>query len=205
MLYPVKMLKKKTILVYTAIITLLLTSSVSVYAQNSLTGNADLLGLTEEEFDDYYEELLNEAEEDLHRPKWLVRTWGRSWELEPSTSEAAEAEACYRLSMRLIATRVYVTKHGYKLYMLEGSLTHDGESIKVYGAAILDKHGCFCMKLDSEEPLGFRLFGCGRIRTVHGVIRIRMKGRIELEGIHYGFVQRGFAKRIRLETASEIQ
>jgi len=78
-------------------------------------------------------------------------------------------------------------------------------NIKVHGAAILDKHGHFCTKLDSVEPLGFRLFGCGRIRTVQGVIRIRMKGRYELKGIHYGFIQHGFAKRIRLETAPEIQ
>jgi hypothetical protein len=62
--------------------------------------------------------------------------------------------------MKLVATRVYVTKDGYKLYRLKGTIIHDGKSVEVYGVAILDKDGCFCMKLDADESLGFRLFGC---------------------------------------------
>jgi hypothetical protein len=107
------------------------------------------------------------------------------------------------MSMRLLATRTYVTKCGNKLYRLKGSMTHDGKTIKVFGIAILDKHGRFCMKLDAEESLGFRLFGCGRIWPWYGIIRLSMKGRFELTNAHFGFIQRGYAKRINLTSLSE--
>jgi hypothetical protein len=182
---------------------LILVSSITVYADDSISDNVNLLGLTEEDFDNLYDDLLNEAEKDLSRPRWLVLTKGYSWKREPSTSDVAQPEVCYRMSMKIVATRVYITKDGYKLYSLEGTITNAGKTWKVYGVAILDKHGCFCMKLDGEEALGFRLFGCGRISAGHGVIRLQMKGRFELNGVHFGFIQRGYAKRLRVSSLSE--
>lgn len=199
----VKMLKKKTGLLSLTLLTMLIVSSVTVYAEGPSLENIDLLGLSEEEFDKLYVELLNEAEEDLARPKWLVRTLGYSWRIEPSVSDAIQPDECFRMSMRLIATRVYVTKCGYKLYRIEGTLTNDGKTIKVFGIAVLDRHGYFCMKLDSEEPIGFRLFGCGRIKADYGMILLRMKGRFELNGAHFGFIQKGYARRLLVASVNE--
>ena len=196
-------MKKKATLLPLAIIAIMLFSSITVYADSSILESVSLEGLSEEEFEKLYEELLIEAEEDLSKPQWPVRTWGYSWKLEPPTSEVAQPEVHYRLSMRLLDTRIYVTKCGYKLYRLEGSITNDGKTIKVFGIAILDNHGRFCMKLDAEESLGFRLFGCGRIWSWYGIIRLSMKGRFELNNRHFGFIQRGYAKRINLTSVSD--
>jgi hypothetical protein len=196
-------MKTKATLLPLAIITIMLFSSITVHADTSILENVDLEGLSEEEFEKLYEELLIEAEEDLSKPQWLVRTWGHSWKLEPPTSEVAQPEEQYRMSMRLLATRIYVTKCGYKLYRLRGSMTHDGKTIKVFGIAILDKHGRFCMKLDADESLRFRLFGCGRIWPWDGIIRLSMKGRFKLNSVHFGFLQRGNAKRINLTSVSD--
>ena len=195
---------KKPILLSLTLAVIMLTPVLMVYAEDLSTESIDLLGLTEEGFDEAYEKLLNCAEEDLSRPKWLIRTWGYSWKLEPSISDSAAQEIHYRISMKLIATRVYVTKDGYKLYRLKGVIIHDGKTLNVYGIAILDNHGCFCLKLDADESLDFRLFGCGRIRPENGFIRLWMKGRFELSNIHFGFLQRGYAIRIRATNLTEI-
>ena len=131
------------------------------------------------------------------------RTWSYLWKLESHSVDSASPDIYFRMS-KLVATRVYVTKDWYKLYRLKGTIIHYGKSIEVYGAAILDKHGCFCMKLDADESLGFRLFGCGRIREENDYVRLWMKGRFELRDLHYGFLQRGYAIRINVTSLTEI-
>jgi hypothetical protein len=195
---------KKPILLSLTLAVVMLTPVLMVYAEDLSPDTVDLLGLTEEGFDEVYERLLNDAEEDTSRPKWLIRTWGYSWKLEPPTVDSASQDIHYRMSMKLVATRVYVTKDGYKLYRLKGTIIHDGKSVEVYGVAILDKDGCFCMKLDADESLGFRLFGCGRIRPENGHVRLWMRGRFELCNSHYGFLQRGYAIRINVTSLAEI-
>jgi hypothetical protein len=178
------------------------TFNLTVYADN--LENTVLETLTEDQFDEYYDKLLEEAEEDTAKPQWLVRTQGVSWELMPSISDVAPPEICHKISMKLIATRMYLTKCGHKFYSLRGSICHDGITIRVFGAAILDKYGNFCMKVDGENT-PFRLFGCGRLSGGLDVIYIRMKGRYELKEIHYGFKQRGNAKKLLTGSITNIQ
>jgi hypothetical protein len=198
----VEMMRRKIIFLSLVSIILMSTFNLSIYADNQ--ENSVLDKITVDQFDDYYDQLLEEAEDDTAKPQWLVRTGGVSWELIPSTSDVAPPENCHKLSMKLVATRVYLTKFGDKLYSLSGSVCHDDVTIRVFGAAILDKCGNFCMKVDGDN-ISFRLFGCGRLRIGSDVIFIRMKGRYELKEIHYGFNQRGYAKRLLTASVSNTR
>jgi hypothetical protein len=193
---------RKIIFLYLISIILMSTSRLTVYADN--LENTTLDTITEDQFDEYYDQLLEEAEEDFAKPQWRVRTRGVSWELIPSSSDVAPPETCYKMSMKLIATRMYKTKYGDKLYSLRGSVCHDGVIIRVFGAAILDKNGNFCMKVNGEN-IPFMLFGCGRLSGRPDVIYIRMKGRYELKETHYGLKQRGYAKRLLIASFTNIQ
>jgi hypothetical protein len=197
-------MRKKIALLSLILTALILGSSIMAYSNTPTQNDINLAGLTREEFDELYQELLGEAEEDASRPRWLVVSWGRSWKVSPSTDEVQNT---YRISMRLLATRVYITDTGYKLYELKGAITHDGNTLRVYGVAILNKDGCFCMKLDPEEPLNFRLFACGRVKPGpgHGILRLGMKGGLEMGDAYFRFVQKGYAIRIRIAAATETE